>query len=179
MRHLRSAVNANEVEERLRRGWLARFQRGVVSKTELVWMPTYLVTIRMTSPQGEGDTICSVDACSGAFALFQMADEIDDADPPGETFPPSLDEREAEALARESLVKTILRRRGHAGKPTPRETVSVELLSYPYWVVYYQRRRGLLDIKVLDAATGQPVGNKIRIAILESFRVADRNQEGQ
>ena len=85
------------------RTWSAP-RRAVVSKAELVWMPTYLVTIRLTSPKGDGETICSVDACSGAFALFQMAADIEEADSPVETFPPSLSEREAEAVARESLV---------------------------------------------------------------------------
>jgi len=138
-------------------------------------MPSYLLTIRLESKQGPSEVTCSVDACSGSFAFFQMHDAIVDGEAEGETFPALLDEAAAENIAREELMKVILRRRSRAGKPLPTKTLRAELLSYPYWVYYYQRRPGLIDIKVLDAATGRPVGNKIKIGILNAFKTAAKS----
>ena len=93
----------------------------------------------------------------------------------GDTFPGGLAGAEAEKVDGEGLVKVILRRRSRAGKPLPPKTLRAELLSYPYWVYYYQRRPGLIDIKVLDAATGRPVGNKIKLGVLDAFKAAAKS----
>ncbi len=186
MRHVAPAVTEGQAVEILNSGWSARLHRwlSIVSPTDpdssppradLVWMPSYLLTIQLESKQGPSEVTCSVDACSGSFALFQMHDAIVDGEAEGKTFPPVLDEAVAEKVAREELVKVILRRRSRAGKPLPTETLRVELLSYPYWVYYYQRRPGFIDIKVLDAATGRPVGNKIKLGILDAFKAAAKS----
>jgi len=183
MRHVAAGVSEGRAVEILRRGWSARLHRllsvvrpGNLDSSEprmdLVWMPSYLLTIQLESKQGLNEVTCNVDACSGSFALFQMHDTIEDGEAEGETFPATLDEAGAEKVAREELMKVILRRRSIAGKPLPTKMLRAELLSYPYWVYYYQRRPGLIDIKVLDAATGRPVGNKIKIGILDAFKTA-------
>lgn len=186
MRHVAPAVIEGRAVEIIDSGWSARLHRlfSIFRPTnsdtswpraKLVWMPSYLITIRLESKQGPGEVTCNVDACSGSFALFQMHDAILDGEAEGETFPALLDEAAAEKVAREELVKVILRRRSRAGKPLPTKTLRVELLSYPYWVYYYQRRPGLIDIKVLDAATGRPVGNKIKLGILDAFKAAAKS----
>ena len=182
MRHVTPSVDESRAIEILNRGWLARWRRLSSARfddatspsrpAELIWMPCFLVRIPLKSSQGDTEVTCSVDGCSGAFALFQMDEAIADGAAQDEAFPPLHDEAEAEALARAALVKVILRRRGSAGKPTPGPTQSIELLQYPYWVYYYRRRRGLLDIQVLDAATGQRAGQKIKLGVLEAFRRA-------
>ena len=186
MRHVAPALDEARAVEILNTGWASRLHRllSVIRPTgpdstrphaELVWMPSYLFTIQLESKQGPGEVTCNVDACSGSFALFQMHDAVVDGEAEGETFPPTLEEAAAEKVAREELVKVILRRRSRAGKPLPTKTLSAELLSYPYWVYYYQRRPGLIDIKVLDAATGRPVGNKIKLGILDAFKAAAKS----
>ncbi len=186
MRHVAPAVSEGRAVEIIDAGWSARLHRSLSvfrptdsdssrPRAELVWMPSYLITIRLESKQGPSEVTCNVDACSGSFALFQMHDAVADGEAAGETFPPVLDEGRAEKVAREELVKTILRRRSRAGKPLPTKTLRVELLSYPYWVYYYQRRPGVIDIRVLDAATGRPVGNKIKLGILDAFKAAAKS----
>ena len=185
MRHVQPSVSRDGALERLNRGWGARLGRwramvgralgnGELPRLELIWMPSYLVTIRLESRQGESEVTCNVDGCSGSFAIFQMHESIRGGDVRGEDFAAAYDEAAAEKVAREELVKTILRRRSRAGKPIPKETVRIELLRYPYWVYYYRRRPRFIDIKVLDAATGRPVGNKIKLGILDAFKAAAR-----
>lgn len=177
MRHVRPAIDAAHTMREFQRGWRARISGALASRdpdlprAELVWLPTYLITIQTQLAGNLNDVACSIDARSGAFALFQLHDQIADDDFDAEHFDPVLDEPEAERLARQGLLHAIMRRRGRAGKPLPQETRSIELLRYPYWV-YYHRRRRIIDIKVLDAATGARVGNKIKLGILDAFKAS-------
>ena len=184
MLHLRPAIDEAEAHRRwhtARKGEFRRTFRTVFPeppphKVECVWLPAYLVTIPLQTRERLDDVICSVDALSGSFAIFQMASELESGDPAGESFPPSIDESEAERIARELLLKTILRRRARAGKPVPGATRSVEPLLWPYWVYYHRRRGGRIDIQLLDAATGDRPGHKIKLGLLEAFRAQARAQ---
>lgn len=144
-------------------------------KTELIWLPVYLVSIALDHRGQSSRTVCSVDGLSGAFAIFDAHAAIQSGEPDGETFAPVLNEAEAERVARESLVLTILRRRGRAGKPVPRETESVELLRWPYWVFYHRRRGGTIDFRLLDGVTGARAGHKIKLGLIDAFRTAAQN----
>jgi hypothetical protein len=101
-----------------------------------------------------------------------MESDLREGDVAGDTFPPVIGEAEAERIARASLVTTILRRRGRAGKPVPGPTRSVEPLLWPYWVYYHRRAGGRMDIQLLDAATAGRPGHKIKLGLLEAFRSA-------
>jgi len=152
------------------------FPKAPPSKLELVWLPAYLVTIPLESRGKLNDVICSVDGLNQSFAIFQMESLIAEGGVAGESFPPKLDAADAERLARIALITTILRRRGRAGKPVPGPTRSVEPLLWPYWVYYHPRRGGRMDIQLLDAATGDRPGHKIKLGLLEAFRAQARAQ---
>lgn len=137
---------------------------------ERIWLPVYLVRIALAQKGGGQSVTCSVEGLRGSFALFDMHETIADGVADGETFPPVIGPDRAERIARESLVTAILRRRSRHGKPVPGETQSVELVQWPFWVYYHARLFGSLDIKLLDACTGQPVGQKIKLGVLEAFR---------
>lgn len=138
---------------------------------ERVWLPLYLVTFHVSSPKGPGFIRVFVEAYSGAFAIFQMNDAIVEGALAEEWFPPKMSEQEAVERGRAELLHTILRQRGAGGKPLIETCEAVEVLHYPFWVFYYERRPGLLDIKVLDAATGDKAGAKTKAAILEAFKL--------
>ncbi len=184
MRHLRPAIDHAGALQRWHapRGGITRailrrlFPPGPPKRIELVWLPAYLVTIELDLRGVKSDVTCSVEGLSGSFAIFQMHSEIEDGMPAGDSFPPVIDAQSAEHSARESLIKTILRRRGRAGKPVPGATRSVEPLLWPYWVYYHSRRGGRLDVQLLDAVTGDRPGHKIKLGLLEAFRAAARNQ---
>jgi len=183
-RHLRPEVDEAEATRRNRGengGLLAHIVHAFAPvaaphKIELVWAPVYLVTIAVDHRGQASRTVCSVDALSGAFAIFDAHAAVEPGVPDGETFAPLLSTDDAERIARESLVLTILRRRGRAGKPVPRETESVELLRWPYWVFYHRRRGGVIDIRVWDGVTGGRAGHKIMLGLMEAFRAAARAQ---
>ncbi len=145
-------------------------------RIERVWLPYYVVTLKLASPRGEGAVSVSVEGYSGAFAIFEMHDDLVEGDLEEEAFQPMLSEEEAVAIGRRELLRTILRRRGQREKPVIEETLGVEVFYYPYWVYYYERRRGLLDIRIQDALTGEKGGNRTRYGILSAFAAVNSRQ---
>ncbi len=139
---------------------------------ELVWLPYYIIRSRLRSASSESEITVSVEGYSGSFAIFQTQADIIDGEPKGETFPPRLDENEAARIARKELLAVIMRQRSGREKPVPGDVVNVELLQYPFWVYYYERRRERLDIRVLDAVTGSKLGPSIRASLLNAFAAA-------
>jgi hypothetical protein len=184
MRHLRCAVDESLAVARIRgaksglirRAWQRFFPPPDPVKVELVWCPAYLVTIGLDRSAGPDRATCFVEGFSGSFAIFEMLSAIADGEPAGETFNPSISAEEAERLAREGLVTTLLRRSGQARRAQPTATQSVELLRWPYWVYYHRRRRGGMDIQLLDAATGSRPGHKIKLGLLDAFRNQSRSR---
>lgn len=185
MRSVSAAVDAKDARDRILRRWKHRVAAALPwnrsnrrpDKLEQVWLPVYLVTIALLRGDRSYAATCWVDALRGSFALVDLDDPPVTDEPEGDAFPPRLDADEAERIARESLITVILRRRSKSGKPTPGDTQSRELLRWPFWVYYHHRRRGLIDIDVLDAVTGRPAGQKIKLGILDAFRDAERRAE--
>jgi hypothetical protein len=139
---------------------------------ELVWLPYYIIRIKLRSARSESEITVSVEGYSGSFALFETQADIVDGEPKGEIFRPRLDENEAARIARKELLAVIMRQRSGRKKPLPGNVVNVELLQYPFWIYYYERRRERLDIRVLDAVTGSKPGPSIRASFLNAFASA-------
>lgn len=142
---------------------------GKLPAIEPIWFPHYLVTVQTHSARGNAEITVSVEAGSGAFAIFQLENEIQEGEPPGELHPPALSEPEATELGRKLLLRTILVQRSRGQKPRLGATKAVRLLQYPYWVYYYARRGALIDIKAVDGVLGTRTGAKTRTAILQAF----------
>ncbi len=172
-------VDESTALELLNQGWwrsmTARLRGTTVPvKAECVWLPAYLVTIPMFERGIATPFQCSVDGMSGAFAMFAMPESIGDDAPESAQCPPRIGPDEADAIARAALVAAILRRRRKSATAQLGDTESVELLRWPYWVFYYRRRNRAMDVRVVDAATGGLVGNKIKLGLLDAFRAAAR-----
>jgi len=168
-----------------RRSWLrriARLGRGEpktlspkLPYVELVWMPWYLVSFTMTSRRGTGITDVAVDAYLGAFAIFQMHPHLREGVIDGDVFEPKMDPEEAAAIGRKRLLESVMFRRGQRNKPVPGEAENVRLIHYPFYVYYYERRPGKIDIKVFDAVRGENPGSKTKNSILTAM-VAQRRE---
>jgi len=149
--------------------------RGV-PYVELIWMPHYLIEVGVTSARGPGTITISVEAHSGAFAVIESARGLVERPSEKNTFPPKLSEEDAIASGRKDLLQSIMRRRGQRHKPVIEKTVNVSLFHYPYWAYYYERRRGLLDVQVLDAVTREPGRPRTRAGVLSALVQADGGQ---
>ncbi|NUM54960.1 MAG: hypothetical protein HUU46_15035 [Candidatus Hydrogenedentes bacterium] len=138
---------------------------------ELVWMPQYLMTFAMHGIRGPETACVTVDAYSSQFALFFAENQVRSGVPDGELPEPDLSPARAEATARANAHKWLLRYH-RVRRLTIGALVSIEVLRYPFWVYYYQRRRGLLDVRIADAVTGELPGSKTKYAIVRAFQRA-------
>ena len=150
-----------------------------VSWLELVWMPHYLIELEAASRKGNAALHLAVDAYAGSFTIVDLERPLEECEPDEETFPPRMTPEEAEFTGRQELIRAIMRRRGHRDRPTPQATTSVDLFYYPFWVYYYERLPGAIDIAVLDAAAGEKAGPKMKAAVLEAFAAASARKQAR
>jgi hypothetical protein len=135
-------------------------------------MPYYVIRFEVGGPHGTGVMTVSVDAHAGTFAVFLAQADVVEGPVRGEAFGPALSEEEAIDAARKGLLRALLSQRSKGRRMKPGDVKHVDLLRYPYWVYYYERRRGLLDIRVVDARSGERPGTKTKYAILSAFERA-------
>lgn len=145
-------------------------ESGALPRLERLWIPAYAIKLALTSRRGKSATWISVDACSGAFALFERADELAEADlAEANCFPQTLDEAAAIEAGRHGLLQYILRRRGQGDKPLVESVDEVRLYFAPVWALYYRRRRRYIDLALLDGYTGGPMGSRAKQAIVNAL----------
>lgn len=120
--------------------------------------------------------LCLVGGLSGVATLHEPGSLAFEDAVPRERFEPAISEAEARAIARETLFRAVLYGRKRSGIPFD-EPVDTALVHYPYWVYYY-RRRNRIDIRLLDAVTGQRPGHKIKLGIVEAFQHSSAGEEG-
>jgi hypothetical protein len=146
---------------------------------ERIWFPYFLYTVEVASrKKGPGTMLLTVEAWSAAFAIFQLEEFI--ADGPledGEAFSPKLAIKDCETTARENLLHTVMRQRSRGGgKPIPGAIIAREMVHYPLWIYYYQRKKVGIDIKIVDGVIGRQIGHRTRTGVLEAF-VAKKEAE--
>ncbi|NIA13663.1 MAG: hypothetical protein GWP08_06235 [Nitrospiraceae bacterium] len=155
-------------------GWYKRRPTGKgVPFVELIWLPHYLIPIAVNSRRGPGAIDVSVEAHSGAFSVVDAADGLVELDPAHAAIPPRIGEEEAVTRGRKELLKSIMRRRGQRHKPVIEGAGEPELYYYPYWIYYYERRRGLIDIRILDAVSKDPGRARTKVGVLSALAGSD------
>lgn len=136
---------------------------------ELVWLPYYLVRMDV-SFRGSPKTLTSlVSGRDGQFAVSELPEPGTASEEGVRLYPPLLDEARAAEIAHTGLVSTVLRTARVARGAVVGDVRTVEPVQYPFWVCHYERRRGRLDISVLDAVTGKWPGPRIKTTILQAF----------
>jgi len=140
---------------------------GQADSVELVWMPAYAVKIGLSRGAQRSSTWVSVDASFGGFALFEREGVLEEGEPAEERFPAVMPAEKIEHIARQGLLKYVLRRRG--AKAVIEETQDTFLYYQPVWVYYYYRWGKKIDLAVLDGYTGNIMGTQMRIAIVNAL----------
>lgn len=140
---------------------------GQAASLELVWMPAYAFRLALSKGEIRSSTWVSVDASFGGFALFERMNVLEEGEPEGPCFPPVMPQDKAETLARQGLLRYVLRKRGV--KPQIEATEDTILFFAPVWVFYFYRSGGRIDVAILDGYTGGPMGGQMRAAIVNAF----------
>jgi len=140
---------------------------GLPDSIELIWMPAYAIRLALSQGTKHSDTWVSVDASFGGFALFEREGILEEGALEEECFTAIIGVEEAKSLARQGLLKYVMRRRG--SKPLIDGVEEVCSYYQPVWVYYYYRFRKKIDLAVLDGYSGSPMGPQIRIAIVNAL----------
>ena len=144
-----------------------RTPEGRPAPIERIWMPAYAFRLALTKGAIRSATWVSVDASFGGFALFERVNELAEGQEEDACMPPVLDASAAASVARQGLLRYLLRRRGV--KPLIEATLETRLYYAPVWVFYFHRAGRKIDLAVIDGYTGAPMGGQMRAAIVNAF----------
>ncbi len=147
---------------------------GRATSLEVVWMPVYAYQFSLNHRGKQVQSWVSVDGSFGGFALMGRVNELATGQPEGELFPTVLSASDAETLAREGVVRYILRKRG--AKPNVNDITERKLFLTPVWVYYFRTIGGQMDLAVLDAYSGDTMGGLVRRSIVEGFIAKSREK---
>jgi len=136
---------------------------------ELVGLPCYRVDLEAGGWGGTRRATYLVDAVSGGAAQLTGEHEWGEG-PVGALLEPRLTSSEADAETRALFERGALLAKW--ARPRLLAVGAPELVAYPYWVGYYERRPGRLDLRVLDALSGRPGGAAPRRSLIEAFVAA-------
>lgn len=179
MKWLGTQIDADEARRRIERRWWHRLwggatpKPGALPRLELVRLPYFLVKAEVTLRGQSRAVAVLVEGQSGAFSIVEEAALVCEPRADGPLLPARRSPSEAADIARDALVSSLIRSRASRGRlPTVRNVHAVDVVAYPYWVYYYPRGRGHLDIKVIDALTGDRPGPKVKDSLLSAFVAA-------
>ena len=142
-------------------------------RMECLWLPYYRLTVTMDSSLGPGTLQAVVDAHAGCLAIVHTDAAADEGRPAPEChFPPRLPLEKALGIAKRELTAKVLSQRGSARRPHVRDIQADGILYWPYWVYYFERRAGRLDLRMLDGLTGERPGHKLKSGLLDAFLAA-------
>ncbi len=151
---------------------------------ELIWTPYRLITApvtRASSPAasqsaradhpGTPRVACLVCCLSGAAARVRLEDQrfLDSKPDRATVFAERLSAEVALAAGRRFLGRLSLLGRGFGPAPLPEAARCEGVWWYPYWTATIERRRQRLDLRALDAASGQRTGAATRRSILQAL----------
>lgn len=141
-------------------------------KYELIAWPLYIVRFLLQSGTEKTQEIfIAVDAWAKTIARFERMREV--SEKPSADFQliirPSISLDEVKSIAQYGLMQQLLRQRRL--QPAP-ETVlpEVVLMVYtPVWACYFARTLYSLDVRLLDAYSGEKIGAQTRSAFLNAL----------
>lgn len=177
--------------QRRHRGWLKRLlgwgtpknqdsgrSPGAVEapKLELVWLPCHHLKFPLSKESRQGDIQLLIGGHDAVVTRLKghglELQTVDDQ----ELFAPIVTIEEALKIAREQITLARVREPGWSNQDVDVGQPTIGQWQYPYWAYYYERRKGMLDVLLLDAVTGKPVGNRTKVAFLTAI-TAEKNAD--
>lgn len=139
-------------------------------RMECVWLPYYRMTVTLESRSGEGTLEAVIDGYNGSLMIVSTDRAAVEGMPPdAQHFPARLTPDEAMTVARHEITAKALSQRGSARRPHVKAIATTAMLYWPYWIYYFERRAGRLDIRLLDGLTGERPGHKLKSSVLTAF----------
>lgn len=143
---------------------------------EKVWMPYALVVGEASRGTSRVTLRCWVDRVQGESWLLatqpqSAADSTAGESGAGQSLPGCLQIEECRAIGERFLRRCLTARR--SAKVWHLSVCDCRPWYYPFWIGYFDRRHGKLDVGLLDAVTGKRMGARVKRAFLTALRAAE------
>lgn len=161
----------------MRGGWLRRLEsrlagaaaggRGSAARlpaVEVVAMPHYLFEWSVRRGERSSAVWIAVGGLDETIRLLQPDALSFDAEEDETPFEAEIGVEEAQGLARAWLRAAV-----RPAPEVPQSPRSVEVVGYPFWIYYFLRFGRRIDLRMLDALTGRPVGSKVVAGFLRGL----------
>ncbi len=147
---------------------LPQTEHGRLPYLEVVWLPYYhaRVEVRRRDQGRTADVlVCGSDGTTNLCDVATL--KWLDGEPPPPLLATISREEAADAACR--AVLGLVARQGWSGKPPTLHVADVADVHYPVWVYYYERRRGRLDVRLVDALNARLTGGKMKAALIAAL----------
>ncbi len=134
-------------------------------RLEKVYIPHYLFTFHQSTKSGTEVHYILIDAVCGFGAYTNVEPGLRKETPEDRILPTLIPQGKAQEKAKEWLARWNTRR--HVFQFTPPELLSsrAAIFYLPFWVAYYQRPRGRVDVEVVDGVQGYLEGGRTKYLI--------------
>ena len=134
-------------------------------RLEKVFIPHYLFTFQQSTKSGTEVHYILIDAVCGFGAYTNVEPGLRKETPEDRILPTLIPQGKAQEKAREWLTRWNTRK--HAFRLVAPELLSsrAAIVYLPFWVAYYQRPSGRVDVEVVDGVQGYLEGGRTKYLI--------------
>jgi hypothetical protein len=138
-------------------------------RIEKVYIPHYLFVFEQSTGAGVEIHYVLIDAVCG-FGAFTDADlkmrSVEAAEP---IFPALVPREKALQKAKDWLSRWNIRKHAFHFKTPEFLSSQVRFFHYPFWVAFYQRPKGRVDVEVLDGIRGYLEGGRTKYLVQQGY----------
>jgi|GEM_PF-2557945 hypothetical protein len=148
-----------------------------LTRIEQVYVPHFLFTFQQSIRSRIEVHYILIDALCGFGAFTNAEPELSQEDATGAVFAASLSSEKAQERAKDWLSRWNLRR--HAFHLTPPTILSSRSLffHFPFWLAFYERPSGRMDLEVVDGVRGFLEGGRTKYMINRGLASLGRTLE--
>jgi hypothetical protein len=136
-----------------------------LASIEKVYVPHHLFILHQSTRSGTEVHYVLVDAVCGFGAYTNVDPELQKKEPEEPVLPTLFSEEKAREKAKEWLTRWNLRRHTFHVNPPELLGLKVRFFHLPFWVAYYQRPKGRVDVEVVDGTLGYLEGARTKYMI--------------
>jgi len=131
-------------------------------RVERVYVPHYLFTFHQSARSGVEVHYLLIDAVCGFGAFTNAEPELRREGSQEAVLQTLVPQEKAQEKARDWLAKWNLRRHAFHWKPPELLSSRALFFHFPFWVAYYQRPSGRVDLEVVDGVRGYLEGGRTK-----------------
>lgn len=138
------------------------------------FIPHYLFTFHQSTRSGTEVHFLLIDAVCGFGAFTNTEPELRREQPSDVVFSILISEEKAQEKAKDWLTRWNLRKHALQFKPPEVLSSKVRLFYFPFWVAYYQRPSGRVDVEVVDGVQGYMEGSRTKYLVQQGLAARER-----